>query len=305
MKLSADALAHRAGGTLPQFALKPMLSAALSGQGCALCLHRMSPTRRPSDWQPALTMPPSELDALIELLLASRPGRSDGWLSVTFDDGYADAAEYLRTRAARFPQVEFLFFLCPEKLERRAGFRWDLAEEAMTHGTPRDEAIGLLEAPVDVVTENARADLAALAGLPDYQLVSVDEARALTAFSNVKLGNHTNLHLSAARHDDEVVRADYQRSTQTFAALFGPQAHFAFPFGTPGYHFAPRHVEMLRALGAFTIWTTEPRAYPLSERGPGTLLPRFPVDGARTAHELAGWIALRTLNFRVRGRRRA
>jgi peptidoglycan/xylan/chitin deacetylase (PgdA/CDA1 family) len=305
VKLSADELAHRAGGSLPQFALKPMLGAGLAGQGCALCLHRMAPEQRSTDWQPGLNMPPAELDTLIDLLLSSRPGRSDGWLTVTFDDGYADSAEYLRTRATRFPQVEFLFFVCPEKLEHRAGFRWDLAEEAMKRGTPRSEAVALVDAPVDLATENSRADLEALGRLPDYQLSTVEEARALTTFPNITLGNHTNLHLSAVKLADEVVRGDYQRSTQAFSRLFGAQTHFAFPYGTPQHHFAPRHVEMLRALGDFAIWTTEARPYPLHERGPRAVLPRFPVNGERSAHELAGWIAARSLDFRVRGRRRA
>ena len=60
---------------------------------------------------------------------------------------------------------------------------------------------------------------------------------------------------------------------------------------------------MLKKLGDFTIWTTEARPFQLSERRPGGVLPRFPVDGQRNARQLAGWIAARSLDFRVRGPR--
>jgi hypothetical protein len=304
LPVSPDALAHLAGGALPALALRPLLATALDGLGCALCLHRMQP-RRPTDWQPGLSMPPAQLDALLELLLTARPGRAAGWLTVSFDDGYADSAEYVRTRAPRFPEVEFLFFVCPEKLEQRAGFRWDLAEQTLRAGAPLPAARALCDAPVDLTSENARADLRALCTQPDFQLATLDEVRELARLPNLTLGNHTNLHLSATSFADALVEADYRRSTQDFNRLFGLQAQFAFPYGTPRHHFAPRHVEALHALGDFTIWTTEARPYRLAERGPRAVLPRFPVNGSRSAKALAGWIAARSLDFRVRGRTRA
>lgn len=263
----------------------------------------MAPRARPTDWQPGLNMPPDELDSLMELLLSSRPGRADGWLTVSFDDGYQDSAEYIRTRAPRFPDVEFIFFVCPEKLERRVGFRWDLAEEAMIAGQPADRASALCDAPVVAGVENTRQELTALAALPQYRLATVAETLELTQLPNVKLGNHTNLHVSANKHPDALIREDYRSSSETFARLFGRQTQFAFPFGTPAHHFAPRHVAMLRELGDFTIWTTEARPYLPHERAQG-LVPRFPVNGSKTARELAGWIAARSLDFRVRGRKK-
>lgn len=298
-------MAHRAGEKLPTPALKTLLRGAVRGFGVSLCLHRMLPQRRATDWQPGLNMPPAELDALLELLVASQPRYAARWLSVTFDDGYADSAQYIASRAARFPDVEFTFFVCPGKLEARTGFRWDLAEEAMKAGRPRDEAIAGTDVAVELERENAREELKALSKHPDYALASVEEVNALLKFPNVRLGNHTNLHVSAMRTPDDVVRGDYSTSKAQFERLFGPMAQFAFPYGTPVHHFGPRHVEMLRALGQFEIWTTEARPYRLEERRPGAVLPRFPVNGGRTARELAGWIAARCLDFRVRGRKLA
>jgi hypothetical protein len=296
-------LAYLAGGALPPAALGQALSFGLADLGCALCLHRVQVRQPLLGWQEELNMPPSELDRLIELLLASRPGAATGWLTVSFDDGYADALEYIRTRAPRFPQVEFLFFVCPEKSERQVGFRWDLAELAIRGGTPTATASGLLDAPMSVDEENERADLKGLGGHPDFRLSTVEELRELARLPNVSLGNHTSLHAAGTRFAPEVVLEDYRRSTQAFERLFGQQAHFAFPYGTPGLFFTRQQVEALRALGPFIIWTTEDRPFRLSERRARAVLPRFPVQGTRSARELAGLIAGRALRFRLRGSR--
>lgn len=302
--VSPDRIAAWVGEQLPAAALKVMLGQSLRDLGVALCLHRMAEVTRPTDWQPGLNMPPAELDAFIELLLVARPGpASERWLTVSFDDGYHDSAQYIASRAPRFSTVEFLFFVCPEKLELRAGFRWDEVEEAMRAGAPEEAAMALLEAPVNVATENARPELKRLAQVPEYRLSTVEEVRALAFLPNVRIGNHTNAHLSAARVTDAQIEEDYQRSAKTFTRVFGPQREFAFPFGTPRHHFTKRHVEMLRALGDFTIWSTEGRPYRLAERTAGAVLPRFPVNGTQSARQLAGWVAARAMYFRARGTR--
>src|SRR5205814_921273 len=131
------------------------------GLGVSLCLHRIAPRPRPTDWQAGLSIPAHELDALIELLLEAKPAR----LSVTFDDGYREVATWLAARAPRFPQVDFTFFVCPEKIETRAGFRWDLVEEALKAGL--DRRAELLAEPVDLRRENERRELRSLTELPD------------------------------------------------------------------------------------------------------------------------------------------
>lgn len=294
---SPDELAALTGRWLPGLALKALVRSALEGLGVSLCLHRLAARPRPTDWQPGLSIPAPELDELIEGLLAARPRR----LSITFDDGYREVAGYLATRAPRYPEVDFTFFICPEKVEARAGFRWDLVEESIKAG--HDLRAEVLNAPAELAMENARPELLALPALADYELCTLEELKALTKLPNVRLGNHTSLHLSPANSPDELVKADFERSTQTFTRLFGAPTQFAFPFGTPRFHFAQRHVDWLRALGDFPIWTTEARPYRMEEVGPGSVLPRFPVDGRKSARELAGWIAARSIDFRARGKR--
>lgn len=290
------------GRALPRPALEVGVGAALAGLGVSLCLHRVGPTRA-SDWQPGLSLEADALDELLELLLTRRPGSSANWLSLSFDDGYQDAADYLRSRAPRFPAVEFFFFVCPRKVELRSGFRWDLVEKRLLGGSPREEALALLDEPHSTTSEHQRADLRSLADAAPFKLVNVDELRSLAALPNVRLGNHSNLHASPNGLPDEEAARDYRESKADFERLFGPQQHFAFPFGTPRHHFQQRHVDTLRALGDFLIWTTEARPYRLSERRPSSVLPRFPINGQRTPAELAGWIAARATAFRLAGTR--
>lgn len=300
-RFSPDALAAMTGRTVPRPALELSVGAALAGLGVSLCLHRVGETRRASDWQPGLCIPPSTLDDLVELLLSRRPGSSANWLSLSFDDGYRDAAEYVRTRAARFPAVEFFFFVCPQKVEGRAGFRWDLVEQRLKGGVPRATALELLAEPHVVEWENARDDLHGLADERDFAMVDLAEVRALAAMPNVIVGNHSTMHASPKSLSNDVAEADYRTSRDDFERLIGPQKHFAFPFGTPRHHIEQRHVDVLRGLGDFMVWTTEARPYRLSERKPGAVLPRFPIDGLKPATELAASIAARSVAFRLRG----
>ena len=299
MQLSKDQVAAKTGGLVPPSLVRRALSRSLGDAEVALCLHRVLEARRPADRQPAMTMPPRELDALVEVLLSTRAPSAPRWLTVSFDDGYADAAEYVGSRAARFETVEFLLCVCPEKLEAPAGFRWDLAEAA------RDgDVAALLDAPANLLAENAREDLRRVAAQPAFRLASAAQLRALAALPNVALGNHTNCHLKASSLSLEDVRSEYRRSDEAFTRLFGPAAHFAFPYGTPGHHFDARHVAEARAVRRDAVhWTTEPRPFERGERVPGAVLPRFPVDGRLSHRELAAWIAIRAADFRLRGTR--
>jgi hypothetical protein len=86
-----------------------------------------------------------------------------------------------------------------------------------------------------------------------------------------------------------------------FERLFGRQRHFAIPFGVPRVDFTAQHVEDLRALGDFRIWSTEPRPFRTDERA---ALPRFAVDGTRSWKETAVHIALHALRSRIAGEAR-
>ncbi|GAC1345386.1 MAG: hypothetical protein NVSMB23_21460 [Myxococcales bacterium] len=273
------------------------LRASLGGRRVALCFHRVAAQRRQGELRPKLTMPPAEIDRLIAFI-AEAVAREPRALTVSFDDGYRDSAEYVLSRAPRLPGVEWLFFLCPEKTERRAGFRWDLAE-TRRQAAPDLDVDEVLFAPVDLAAENQRAELLRLPAEPGFEMADLALCRELQRLPNVALGNHSNVHHRPALMTDAQFRAECEASTRDFARLFGPPAHFAFPFGVPGHDFTAAHVAALRSAGTFLLWSTEPRPHRASERAAGAVLPRFAVDGTRTWKETAGQILVHALRTRL------
>ena len=247
------------GTHLGDVPLQRMLSLSLGNLHVALCLHRVGPGRG------TMTISTAKLDALLELLRGAKPVGDRPWLTLSFDDGYDDAAEYVKTRAPNYPDVEWLMFVCPEKNEKRVGFQWD-----------------------------ARGS--------GEELAHVEALRALARLPNVKLGNHTNSHRRQVLLSQEQARHEYVTSRADFVRLYGPQRHFAFPFGTPDREYELRHVELLRELEPEgLIWSTENRPYLPEERRPGAVLPRYSPDGTWTHHQIAFWISAIALRFRMQG----
>jgi peptidoglycan/xylan/chitin deacetylase (PgdA/CDA1 family) len=278
-----------------QRTLAALLRLSLRERHVALCFHRVA--RRERELLPNLTMEPGEIDRLVEFL-QDATGRSDRWLTMCFDDGYRDAAEYVLSRAPRFPQVDWIFFVCPEKTERRVGFRWDLAEVLREQGAPVDHD-DVVFSRVDVATENDRKDLRKLASDARFLLADVELCRQIQRLPNAALGNHTNVHHRAMLLAAHEYRTDYERSTQEFRRLFGEPRHFAFPFGVPREDFDERHVAELRRIGSFHIWSTEPRPFDRGEHAAGAVLPRFAIDGTRTWQETVAHIIVRSLRTRL------
>jgi peptidoglycan/xylan/chitin deacetylase (PgdA/CDA1 family) len=286
----------RLAGRLPVGVLRAALRAVLGERRLALCLHRVGEAPGSAA---VCTIPASRLDRLIELLLGSRDDAAH-WLTVSFDDGYEDARGYVASRAPRYPQVEFLFFVCPEKTERGAGFRWDAETEAALAGRAAEpfEPLG------DVRRENEHQGLRGLGLREPYRLADLEAVRELARLPNVAIGNHTNGHLRPVTLSDAQAGVEYQRSREDFRRLFGEPRHFAFPFGTPWFDVEPRHARIAASLGTEVLWSTEGRPYEPSERRAGAVLPRFPVDGSMGHREIAALIVLRSLVHRLSRRRR-
>ncbi len=280
--------------------LRATLGRLIAGERAAVCLHRVPDVRRAGDPVPSMSMTPAEVDGLVSLLRDSRPRSGRPWLVVTFDDGYRSAAEYVRSRAPRFPDLEWLLFVCPEKLEKRAGFRWDLFEWRRRQGEAGPSFADVMNECHDIVGENDRPELKGLADRAEFGLATVDEARALQRLPNVQVGNHGNTHFKPTRLDDDAFRSDLAASFAAFERLFGPAEHYAFPFGFPGLEFGPRHVQMARESTRAVLWTTEPGPYPPDAQRAGALLPRFPIDGRLPPRQTAAWMLLATARRRLR-----
>ncbi|MFN0064047.1 MAG: polysaccharide deacetylase family protein [Myxococcaceae bacterium] len=287
--MSTDAWVGKIARWIPRAFVRPAVRLALGRLHVALCLHRVS-DRPVAGPQAAMTIPRHVLDELISTLLASGSPHGVPRVTVTFDDGYQEAAHYVADRASRWPMVEWLFFVCPQKVATRAGFRWDLAPSAMQEGVSPSPEL-----------ENRDVALLGRADAPGVTLATVASCQALARFDNVSLGNHTNGHFRHTALALEDSEKELSTSKRDFEHLFGPQTHFAFPFGTPGQEFDARHVAQLRALGNFFIWSTERRPFREDERAPGAVLPRFPINGTWSAKQLLFWIAFRAWVFRWRG----
>ena len=272
-----------AGPRLPRGAVAGLLRRATRGLEVAVCLHRVGPARA-SEVLPWMTIPGDTLDSFLDLAQGVR-------LTVTFDDGYADAVAWLRRRASRHPEVDFVLFVCPEKLRTRAGFRWDLFERRRAEGDDPGSLRSFVDAPFDPATENHRPELLALGDRPELALATVEACQEAAALPNVRLGNHGDTHLRLTGLASGAAVAELEASAAHFAALFGPVEDFAFPFGVPGRDYDGTHVATLRDLGYRRLWSTAPRVFRPEARLGKQVLPRFPVMGNWHAKALAVWVA--------------
>jgi hypothetical protein len=294
-----DPLFDEISRRLPMPVLRALLRESLRDLNVALYLHRVSETHRPTDTTPGLTIKGSALDVVLDELSALAPRTRT---LVSFDDGYADAAAYMDSRAPGFAKLSFLYNVCPEKAERRAGFRWDLYEQLRVQGqtSAQQEIDRFLWEGANVDAENTRPELGALADTQAFRLATVDEVKALLRHPNVALGNHTNCHFPLARLDDAQMQRELENSKAAFERLFGKMRHFAFPFGYPGRHFGQREVTALRALGAEHIWSTRESPYANAWVTPGAVYPRIQLLGTWSVKHMLLWIAQRASVYRVR-----
>ena len=235
-----------------------------------------------------------ELDELLESLHATR--RESGWLTLSFDDGYQDSADYIRSRAPRYPGVNFLLFVCPEKTERGVGFRWDAWEKLRSRGKATGTLDEFLAFERIIDTENTRADLIDAGKDPLFRLASVEECLSLKKLPNVALGNHTNTHFKLSEISSDDAKTELERSHAHFVELFGESEHFAFPYGTPGESYREEHVHQVRRLGYTKVWSTVGRTFAPESTGE---LPRFAVHGDWPLQDTVAWIAKASLKARV------
>jgi hypothetical protein len=260
----------------------------------SLCLHRVGP-RRPSDPYPSTTAEPHAIDRFLELAGGGGPR-----LTLCFDDGYADAAAYVASRAPWFPEVEWLLFVCPQKLKQGAGFRWDLFEVRASAGRESGELDEVLNRDLDPERENSREDLRELGRRAEYALATVEQLVCLRRLANVDLGNHTNTHFALNALTDAQAERELSGSTADFEALFGPMRTFAFPFGLPGAHWRPVHAaELSKLRPGVVMFSTADGLFARSERRAGEVLPRVVFRGQWSGEAMMLWVSGLALRRRL------
>jgi len=286
-----------AAAFVPTGLLRRWLVWAIRDLCIALCFHRVSAKKRATDPQPELTVAPALLDELLTFLTGSMPA-APTQLFFCFDDGYADAARYVAARAPVHPSVQWLFFVCPEKIEKRAGFRWDLFEATQNGQKRRGDLDSFLDADLDINAENGRPELRRLAQGDTFPLATVSECAQLGCLRNVSLGNHTNCHFRLTVLPKDQAEKELRCSTTDFERLWGICRHFAFPFGAPLEDFTTDHVRMINEARSLLIWSTEQRPFRPEEMAPGAVLPRLTVYQFGNVKAMVLKICLRSTLFR-------
>ncbi|MFK7918039.1 MAG: hypothetical protein AB8G14_08190 [Ilumatobacter sp.] len=241
----------------------------------ALCFHRVGDDSvRAGMLMPELCHDAAIIDELIEWL-APVPGG----LTMSFDDGYADAAEYVSARAPRHPEVSWHFMVCPQKTIDRNGFPWDDWIDRPAHGEVA-EFLAEWKHLFESAGPLARGSVGG-ADREHCRLATVEECRALASFDNVQLGNHTDRHLPSAWLSNSELVAEIATSQQRFVDTFGATDHFAFPFGAEPWVTVENIGVALDALDG-TVWTIGSSAVVAD----GRVRPRFSMrstDGSAKA----------------------
>ncbi len=258
---------------LPHAALTRLSARATDGFHVALCLHRVLPEHRADVTMPGLVHTEEEIDLLLKCF-ERHPER----ITMTFDDGYDDAREFIQSRAPEHPDVQWIFMICPEKTIRRRSFPWD---DWMVDGYDESsrDFFRSWEEHARRKSDRARG-VATRADLEPYRLATADQCHELAELPNVELGNHTDNHYAMAWLTPAEVDREIRDSHERFVEEFGPCDHFAFPFGA-----APRvydeHVERATELINSTIWTIENQPVPADQAASVTVRPRFAWDSTR------------------------
>jgi peptidoglycan/xylan/chitin deacetylase (PgdA/CDA1 family) len=253
------------------------------GAAIATVFHQIIDERRPNEATAFCNELRPDFHAIVEFIASLHNAKKETDLWITFDDGYAAAAEVLDEIAPAFPAIQFVYFVCPQKTSARVGYRWDSWEQQHDHPSGPPEFVTFARGPV-TLEENSRLDLREAAADERFRLATVEQCRALTRHSNVALGNHTNRHIELTTMSDSEAEAEIRDSTNVFSELFGIPKHFAFPYGTPGVSYNDAHVALLRSLGYQYLWSTEAMGFSATEAHSITI-PRIPINGLRTVDE--------------------
>lgn len=271
-----------------------------SGFSIAICLHRVSNERRQSDPYPPNTIETEKLDKIIKIISPFYENNTET-LTLTFDDGYQDSYDYIKKNAPMHPHIEWIFFVCPEKIEKQVGFRWDAYENLDPKEKSEISFSQFISRTNHDEKENEQSCLKRIAQMDAYKIASYDDCKALTEITNTKLGNHTNSHLKLTTFNRDNAKSELDNSFSLFNKLFQKAEHFAFPFGTPKREYTQQHVDIINQSNDVFLWSTFSAPYKSQERQRGKVLPRFAIFGTWSAKMILLIISLKTLGWKMKG----
>lgn len=234
---------------MPRSWLQRLVARSTNDLGVALCAHRIGHGDADRILLLDSFLPAEKLDQLIDAF-ALVPSR----LTITFDDGYEDARQYVEDRAPRHPDVTFLMMLCPEKTVGRRGFAWDqwMVE---SRGNDPEEFVDTWRDELEAGLRDGRS-VAGLADEEPYALATAEACRDLAELPNVELGNHTDRHVAPAWLSKEEFVAELRESSERFSDAFGEPRHLALPFGCEPY-VSSEDLETAVQVTGGDVWTIE------------------------------------------------
>ncbi|MEM1332018.1 MAG: hypothetical protein AAGG08_01050 [Actinomycetota bacterium] len=239
------------GALLPAVALRGLVRLLVGERRLALCFHRVrgAGVRLGVEHLPEFTHDAGDVDEIIDLFGGCRHRPVMG-----FDDGYLDAVAYVRARAARHTEVEWMLAVCPDKTIGRRGFTWD--DWVVDDRDGVDRGSDFIDWWEDAVRRGADAARGSIGGADrdGYRLATIEECRELARLDNVTLADHTDRHLPAAWLGDDDLLAEYVTSREAFERAFGPTGHVVLPFGAAPW-VEDHHVAIARGSGDRTVWT--------------------------------------------------
>lgn len=258
-----------------------------AGRQCLsiLCFHRViaaGDTHRPDEldaegfhWRMALLAEHCNVVPLLEgyqqLAEKCLPPRA---VALTFDDGYADSALVAAPILREF-DLPATFFVTAGELD--GGILWThrIRESVLRTSVPvlrlhsasfptfnlssSDSRLSAAEAILSAAKRLTVADRIALteevetlcqSRVPKDMMLTSRQLLELSQVKGMAIGAHTVTHPILSAIDDDTAEREITESKTALEAIIGkPVETFAYPNGTPGRDFAPRHVEMVKRAG--------------------------------------------------------
>ncbi|NYE60117.1 peptidoglycan/xylan/chitin deacetylase (PgdA/CDA1 family) [Duganella sp. 1224] len=175
---------------------------------------------------------------------------------ITFDDGYADNAEYALPILHKHG-LSAAFFIASGYLDGGQMWNDDVIDHARQAGVgPRALDRLLLELKYLPFEQRQRAARAMAPPRRQELMLCSPQVRALHA-AGMEIGAHTHRHpILSAMPDGEALADIQQGKTALESILQAPVTLFAYPNGKPGRDYQQRHIDMARALGFDAAFST-------------------------------------------------
>ena len=256
---------HGVSRTLSRESLEKSIEKTLRSTNLAICLHRITDSDSDRTKNP-LTITSKTLKELLSSLNRIACGSDVGKLTITFDDGYMESLEFIQKNQSNYPNLSWIYFICPEKSIKNEGFEWD--------------------------PPNKKAELS-----------SIERCFSAHKKHSIKIGNHTNSHRSISTLSNDEIINEIQLSIKKLKDHNIDHTDFAFPYGYPNVHFTESQSTLIKNEYSrhsidVSLWSTEPYPYPAKSNP--IIIPRIPILGTEDSTSSLSKILMQSIKLKIR-----